>query len=157
MIRPERLTADIDGEFVVFLVGMRINKPLKIHKWWPVAMALPRMVSELSRNPELGFLHSETWFGRTTIMLQYWRSMDQLLSYAKDRNSAHLPAWKAFNQAIATSGDVGVWHETYSVRPGSYENIYVNMPPFGLGKVGNVQLAPGIRETASSSLHLDIP
>ena len=27
---------------------------------------------------------------------------------------------------------------TYSVSPGTYENIYVNMPPFGLGKVGKL-------------------
>ena len=26
-IIPERMTAQIDGEFVVFLIGMRINKP----------------------------------------------------------------------------------------------------------------------------------
>jgi hypothetical protein len=30
---PGRVAADFDGDFVVFLIGMRINKPLKIHKW----------------------------------------------------------------------------------------------------------------------------
>lgn len=35
-----RMTADIDGEFVVFLIGMRINKPWKVHKWWPVFVAM---------------------------------------------------------------------------------------------------------------------
>jgi len=33
---PGRMTADLDGEFVVLLIGMRINKPWKVHKWWPV-------------------------------------------------------------------------------------------------------------------------
>jgi len=28
---------------------------------------------------------------------------------------------------------VGIWHETYTVAPGQYENIYVNMPRFGMG------------------------
>ena len=28
-----RLTGQIDGDFVVFLIGMRINKPWKPHKW----------------------------------------------------------------------------------------------------------------------------
>ncbi len=32
VINKERLTATLDGDFVVFLIGMRINKPLLIHK-----------------------------------------------------------------------------------------------------------------------------
>jgi hypothetical protein len=83
--------------------------------------------------------------------------MDQLLAYAKDRNASHLPAWKAFNQAIGFTGDVGIWHETYSIRPGSYENIYVNMPPFGLGRIGTMQSATGARESAASRLMQNVP
>ncbi len=60
MIPKERLTATLDGDFVVFLIGMRINKPWMAHKWFPVALAMPRMLKELSRQPELGFLHAET-------------------------------------------------------------------------------------------------
>ena len=29
MIHKERITASLDGDFVVFLIGMRINQPLK--------------------------------------------------------------------------------------------------------------------------------
>src|SRR6476661_1790827 len=134
MIQPGRLAATIEGDFVVFLIGMRVNKPLAVHKWWPVASAMPRMIRELYAHPELGFLHAETWGGRTTLTLQYWRSVEQLLAYAKNKDAEHLPAWKAFNQRVARDGSVGVWHETYVVRAGSYENIYVNMPAFGLGK-----------------------
>ena len=47
MIRSERLTAAIEGDFVVFLIGMRINRPLKAHKWLPVIRAMPRMIEEL--------------------------------------------------------------------------------------------------------------
>jgi len=70
------------------------------------------------------------------------------MAYATNRDAAHLPAWKSFNQSVAKSGDVGVWHETYSVSPGTYENIYVNMPPFGLGKVGALKPASGTLSTA---------
>jgi hypothetical protein len=28
---------------------------------------------------------------------------------------------------------VGLWHETYLADPGSWEGVYVNMPPWGLG------------------------
>ena len=44
MIRPERLTATLDGDFVVFLIGMRVNRPLKLHRWLPVAAASPSTV-----------------------------------------------------------------------------------------------------------------
>jgi hypothetical protein len=152
MIRRERLTATLEGDFVVFLIGMRINQPLKIHKWLPVAMAMPRMLNELYRQPELGFIHAETWFARTLILVQYWRSMEQLLAYAKNRESQHLPAWQSFNKAVGTDGAVGIWHETYSASPGTYENIYVNMPPFGLGKAGSVQVAAGGRQSAAGRL-----
>ena len=152
MIHPQRLSANLDGEFVVFLIGLRINQPIKIHKWLPVLMAMPKMLVELCRQPELGFLHAESWYGRTTIMVQYWRSMDQLLAYAKMRDAAHLPAWQAFNKAVGTDGSVGIWHETYAVKPGGYENIYVNMPPFGLGRAGLVQPASGGRESAAGRL-----
>src|SRR3954470_23188973 len=75
MARHQRLTAKVDGDFVVFLIGLRIHRPLAIHKWLPVLCAMPRMLDELHRQPELGLMHAEMWFARTTIMVQYWRSM----------------------------------------------------------------------------------
>lgn len=152
MIRRDRLTAHLEGDFVVFLIGMRINNPLKVHKWLPVVQAMPRMIKELTEQPELGFLHAESWFARTTIMVQYWRSMEQLVAYAKSRNAAHLPAWQAFNRSVGTNGSVGIWHETYAASPGSYENIYVNMPPFGLGKAGWLEAVTGGRQSAAERL-----
>jgi len=59
MIQHGRMTALMPADFVVFLIGMRINKPLQIHKWLPVARAMPRMIRELYRRPELGFMHAE--------------------------------------------------------------------------------------------------
>jgi hypothetical protein len=152
MNHKKRLTANLEGDFVVFLIGMRINEPLKIHKWLPIAAAMPRMIKELSRQPELGFLHSEMWFSRTIIMVQYWRSLEQLLAYAKNREAEHLPAWLSFNKTVDTNSAVGIWHETYVATPGSYENIYINMPPFGLGKVGTLQTASGSRQSAAGRL-----
>ena len=136
MIHQGRMTARMEGEFVVFLIGMRINNPLRVQDWVPVTRAMPKMLQELYAHPELGFLSHEMWFSRTIILVQYWRSLDALLAYAKDRSGQHLPAWQAFNKAAAATGSVGIWHETYAARPGAYENVYVNMPPFGLGKAG---------------------
>jgi hypothetical protein len=149
----KRVAGVVEGdEVVVFLIGMRVNRWWKVHKWLPVALAMPRMLKELASKPELGFLGYEQWPGRTTLSLQYWRSMDQLMAYAKSRDSEHLPAWRAFNKAIGTNGDVGIWHETYRVRVGDYESIYVNMPAFGLGRAFNLLEAHGKRETATARL-----
>jgi hypothetical protein len=148
----DRMCAQIDGEAVVFLIGMRVNKPWKLHKWIPAALAMPRMLKELERNPQLGFLGSHMWFSRNVMVLQYWRSIEDLQAYAKNRDRAHLPAWAAFNKAVGKSGDVGVWHETYRIRAGDYETIYVNMPPFGLGKATKTVTASGRRESASDRI-----
>jgi hypothetical protein len=152
LIRSERLTATLQGDFVVFLIGMRINSPWKVHKWLPVVRAMSRMLNELYRHPQMGFLHAESWFSRTPILVQYWRSMDQLLAYAKNRDAQHLPAWRDFNRAVGTDGAVGIWHETYAVSPGSYENIYVNMPAFGQGKVGTLREASAAHQSAAGRL-----
>jgi hypothetical protein len=145
--------SDMGGEVVVFLIGMRINKPWKIHKWLPVLLAMPRMIRELEQKPELGFLGHHLWFGRTIMTLQYWRSVDHLNAYAKNRDRAHLPAWAEFNRAVGKSGDVGVWHETYRTRPGDFETVYVNMPLFGLAKATNAVPAIGRRESAAARMN----
>jgi hypothetical protein len=153
MIHKHRMTATLEGDFVVFLLGMRINQPLKIHKWIPVVTAMTRMLDELQARPELGLLHHEMWFGRTTMQVQYWRSMEQLLDYSKSRNSEHLPAWRAFHQSVGFDGSVGIWHETYCVSAGKYECVYGNMPAFGLGRAGVLETARGNKATAEGRLN----
>ncbi len=147
----QRMTVKMEGDFVVFLIGMRVNKIWKIHKWLPVMMAMPKMLKELKSKPseETGFLGAE--FGMGTIV-QYWRSFKHLEAYAKNRDSLHLPAWKAFNQKVRSNGDVGIWHETYLVHAVEYECVYNNMPPKGLGKVGELVPASGKLEYAAGRL-----
>ncbi len=133
-IFPGRFTAKFDGSFVVFMIGMRINRLLQFSKWIPVAKAMPPMIAELKRHPEMGLLHVEQMFyWRGVVTVQYWRSFDLLHAYAHRRESNHLPAWAEFNRRIGGNGSVGIWHETYLVERGNYECIYVNMPRFGFG------------------------
>jgi len=147
----QRMTVKLEGDFVVFLIGMRINKFWKIHKWLPVVMAMPKMLKELKAKDsnETGFLGAE--FSTGTIV-QYWRSFEQLEAYAKDRNGLHYPAWKDFNTKIKNNGDVGIWHETYNVHAGEYECIYVNMPPKGLGKAGELVSVSGKLDSAGGRI-----
>jgi len=143
---PTRMTAEIEGDFVVFLIGMRINKLWKIHKWLPVFMAMAPMLKELEQHPESGFLGHIVGI---KVIVQYWRSFEHLEAYARTSDKLHWPAWVAFNKKIGGSrGDVGIWHETYQVRAGEYETIYSGMPPFGLGSAAKLVPISDKRESA---------
>lgn len=125
---------DATGTVAVFVIGMRINRLRAVRSWWPVFIAMPRMLSELSTEPDSGLLGARSYFsGRVLMVLQYWRSVDDLGAYARDPARQHQPAWMRFNRAAAGSGDVGIFHETYEVDAASIETVYANMPPFGLG------------------------
>lgn len=157
-IITDRVTARVDAEeFVVFAIGMRINRPWKVHKWLPVVGAMRRMIKELADLPDAGLRHVESWFGRTTVMLQYWDSFEALTEYATGRDLAHLPAWGAFNTAVGDNGDVGIWHETYRVRPGDFECVYHNMPRFGLARAFETIPARGPWTRAAGRLAAGAP
>ena len=148
----KRITARIDGDFVVFLIGARFNRLWKVHQWLPVAQAMQRMMKELERAPaEVGFLGAIP-FGLTT-QLQYWRSFDQLERYARATEKEHWPAWVAFNRRMKDArGDVGIWHETYLIRAGDYESVYSGMPLMGLAKASQSAAITEASDDARSRL-----
>jgi hypothetical protein len=148
----QRIAAKIEGDFVIFLIGARVNRWWKLHKFIPVGRAMSRMITELQQHPELGLLHVESWGGQPSLMVQYWRSFDHLHDYARQRNAEHLPAWADFNRKIASNGDVGIWHETYLVKAGQYEAVYNNMPEFGLAKAAEWVPATANQNTAKGRL-----
>jgi hypothetical protein len=145
----ERMTVNMEGDFVVFIICLKIYNFVKVDKWLGVVLSMPKMLKELAQKPESGYLGSESSF---SIIVQYWRSFEQLEAYARDRNGLHYPAWRDFNTKVKKSGVVGIWHETYQVRAGEYECIYHNMPPFGLGKVGKLVPATGKLEMAGGRI-----
>jgi hypothetical protein len=150
-----RWTADVpDDGIVVFLIGMRINSFWRFWKWIPVAAAMPRMLSELVRDPNSGLLGRPRTFvsGRVITVLQYWSSFEALESYARDRDRLHLPAWRRFNSKVRANGTVGIFHETYRIAPGASENVYGNMPPFGLGAAVGVTRVGTASQTAATRI-----
>ena len=150
---PGRFTAHIEGSFVVFIIGMRVNRLLAVHKWLPVARAMGPMVGHLLAHKELGLLHAQTFaYWRGVALVQYWRSFEQLERFARDPALNHLGPWKQFNRAVGASGSVGIWHETYVVEAGQYECVYGNMPRFGLAAAGVHAPAVGAKETARRRL-----
>ncbi|MBB5936202.1 DUF4188 domain-containing protein [Streptomyces zagrosensis] len=137
-----RVTAAAEGDVVVFLIGMRINRWRAVRHWLPVAMAMPRMLKELARERGIGLLAYRAYTAgpRTFTVVQHWESREKLLAYAAAVERHHHPAWGAFNRrARSAAGSVGIWHETYIVPAGSYESIYNAMPPIGLGEAHGVE------------------
>jgi hypothetical protein len=131
-----RRTHTHTGDLTVFLIGMRINRWWRPDAWLPVMAAMPRMIAELSRDPDSGFLGARTTLGPGgPTVIQYWRRPEDVVRYAHDRDGAHRPAWTAFNRrARRVPGAVGVWHETHEVA--RVESVYVDVPDLGLAAVG---------------------
>jgi hypothetical protein len=136
MIHEGRYSAEIDDDFVVFLIGSRVHRPFRFREWVPVARAMTAMQREIAEHPEIGCLHIENFGALKNISVQYWRSFDHLERFARSGEWSHLEAWRQFNKLIRDSGDLGIWHETYLVPAGRYETMYGNMPVFGLSAAG---------------------
>lgn len=138
MINTGRHTAQIDGDFVVFLIGARLNRLRAANRMRRVGAQMAAMQRTLAQHPELGCLHTQNWFGRTTVAVQYWRDFDSLERFARDKDLPHLEPWREFNRLVRDSSDIGIWHETFQVRARSYEAMYVDMPTFGLAAAGHL-------------------
>lgn len=138
-IISQRSTHQHTGPLVVFLIGMRINRPWRPDLWIPAFAAMPRMLAELSADPDSGLLGYRLTVGADgPMVIQYWKTTEQLFAYASRTDAAHRPAWAAFNRrARKAPGSVGIWHETYVVDRA--ESMYVGMPLSGLAKATSVQ------------------
>jgi hypothetical protein len=138
-IAGRRMRAEIDGDFVVFLIGARFNSKLHLYRSFldlGGRRGMVHMLQYLMAHPEKGLLGFQQ-LGLVTIA-QYWRSFDHLEAFARDENDPHLAAWRTYWKRVGGEDRSGIWHETYLVRAGEYEAVYGNMPPFGLGKAGRL-------------------
>jgi hypothetical protein len=135
-IHRGRFGADIDGDFVVFLIGARLNKP------WLAAKSLvdlggrrrgmQAMLQDLMAHPEKGLLAYRMGF---STIVQYWRSFEHLEAFARDPGDLHRPTWLNWYRRDP-QGRTGIWHETFLVRAGEYEAIYSDVPEQGLATAG---------------------
>jgi hypothetical protein len=129
-----RWTARIEGDFVVFIIGTRLDvrHPVRWFRDVGGLRGMPHMLKVLSENREKGLL-GYTSFGLTTN-IQYWRSFEDLERFATDPADPHKPALQKYWKRVGHDARSGIWHETFLVRAGEYEAVYGNMPPTGLGK-----------------------
>ncbi len=137
-INQGRVTAEIEGDFVVFLIGARPNPLRMIRSLRDLGgnKGMKHMLDYLSTRPEIGLLGYQQ-FGLGT-WVQYWRSFEHLEAFAKNQDDPHLAAWRNYFKRVGSSGRTGIWHETFLVRAGEFEVIYTNMPTFGLAKASKV-------------------
>ncbi len=141
-INEGRWMAEIEGDFVVFLIGARFNRPWQIFQSFRDLggrTGMRHMLEYLVEHPEKGLLGFEMGF---PTIVQYWRSFDHLEAFARDEDDPHLEPWRQYWRRVGKSTRTGIWHETYLVRAGEYEAIYGNMPTKGLGKAGTL-VRPG--------------
>ncbi|MDN3495228.1 DUF4188 domain-containing protein [Planococcus sp. APC 4015] len=145
-----RMTHRYDGELVVFHIGMQINHWWRPDLWLPVFTAMPRMLKELSIEPDSGLLGFELLMGRGgPYVVQYWSSIDKLYAYASNPSQEHRPAWSRFNKlARKAPGAVGIWHETFAVERA--ESIYASTRPMGLPKATELVPVVGRHDRAQA-------
>jgi hypothetical protein len=151
---PFRVAPVIKGDFCVFLIGFRLNGFARgANDTW-FGKAMQDMLKELQDQPELGCLSCDSYVstnplaGSTTLLVQYWRSYDQLVNYARGQDLKHYPAWmRVLKESKKDNSIGGIWHETFKVKNGQYEGIYINTPPMGLGRV---ELVPAIGKMTTS-------
>ncbi|WP_037366106.1 monooxygenase family protein [Amycolatopsis orientalis] len=132
-INKGKWTAEIEGDFVVFLIGARPSPrhPLSWFRDLGGRRGMKHMLDRLSADPESGLLGYVMGF---PVIVQYWRSFEHLEAFAANAAEAHPAAQKGYWRRASRHGHAaGIWHETFLVNAGRYEAVYGNMPVFGLG------------------------
>ena len=108
-------TATTDQPFVVFLIGMRINKWWRFDKWMPIAGAMTPMLTTLFTHPEKGSC-TQSSIGISRVRSQFnigvpsksWSNLHAIhLTHisARGRNSIRLSA----RMAALASGTRRIW------------------------------------------------
>jgi hypothetical protein len=137
-VNQGRRSARIEGDFVVFLIGAKLEKrhPIRSLRDLGGMRGMPYMLKYLSQHPEKGLLGYDTY--GLTMNVQYWRSFEDLERFARDETDPHLEVWRRYWKRVGRDPRSGIWHETFLVRDGEYEAVYGNMPAHGLAAAAEV-------------------
>jgi hypothetical protein len=148
-INSGRWTVQVDGDFVVFLIGARVDESAEAGPATELLMAMVDMLAELEKDPTKGLLGYQVFGAVGGVIVQYWRSFEALESYAKNPDAKHAPVWRAWNRLTEDAiAGAGIWHETFQVAAGKYEAVYGNMPLTGLQRAGTPMTVSEARESA---------
>ncbi|KAL9601155.1 MAG: hypothetical protein Q9179_002959 [Wetmoreana sp. 5 TL-2023] len=150
---PGRYTAQVpnpDGSITtasankicIFIIATRSNHPKG--RFAPgineITDYFRRMWQDASRNREkwgyLGktptLIATEEDCTNTLVWISYWRSLEDLHSFA--RGETHRAGWDWYSKEQKKYPHIGIQHETYLAPKGHWENIAYNFRPFGIGK-----------------------
>jgi len=134
-----RMKAEIDGDFVVFLIGARFNNKLHLLRSFidlGGRRGMKHMLDYLVAHPEKGLLGYE--MGLPIIVQHGGRSgISKLSPTTRPTRTWPRGAASGAGSARATGRASGM--RPTSCRPASTRRFYGNMPPFGLGKAGSLK------------------
>ncbi|CAK1358652.1 hypothetical protein CB0940_06767 [Cercospora beticola] len=129
-----------DTDIVVFLIGARSNHPLGV-----LAPGMPTSAKHFENlagvledhADEFGFLGMTSWFNYTqrstksdSLYVCYFRTVEGLHAFA--HSSYHREAWNWWNTSTKKYPHLSIYHETYHVPKGHWENIYINSYASGI-------------------------
>ena len=158
-LNKSRMMADLEGEFLLFVIELQVHKLWQFRKWYPAVKGMNQMLTELMEKKEYGLLSFEYWFAfRRQLFLMYWRSYEHMHDWALNKDATHIPGWKMLNKLMKDRSEVmGFWHESYVVQPYQYESFYRNVPAVGLGRAGDLIPIKGRMSTAAVRLREAVP
>ena len=96
------MMAEIEGDFAVFLIGMKLSRPWQAA---PLGAAGPRhgpdAAGACATAAKSGFLGAMPGLPVTVV---YWRSYEQLEAWARSPGGSHWRAMAAFNRSLVETG-----------------------------------------------------
>lgn len=153
-LNEARMMADLEDEFLVFIIELQVHKLWRFRKWYPAVQGMSKMLGELMEKQEYGLLNYEYRFAfRRQLFIMYWRSYEHMHDWALNKKATHIPGWRMLYKLMTDHPDVmSFWHESYVVQPYQYESFYRNVPAVGLGRAGNLVPIKGGMSTAAARL-----
>ncbi|WP_435194658.1 monooxygenase family protein [Natronomonas sp. EA1] len=129
-----RHVADTDGDFVIYINGMRLNTLRALPRWIRASRETAKIFKRLEADPDSGFLgYHPAFMGLPKgAAIQYWRSLEDLRRFANDPGDLHVPAWLWYNET--DDGGLGFWAELYVIEAGNCETFYRSIEPTGPGE-----------------------
>merc|ERR1712195_172823 len=146
-----RLTAKPEGPFVLFLIGFSVTSPAAVFslRFWqmlPLMSAMLTMLRELKDKLELGLLHVEQpslpglfdlLAGKPALIVQYWRSSEHLIKFARNPNTTHWGPWVEYqkkSKALVENGSSTpfgvctrrIWSSRASLRRSTIPSLKVS-------------------------------
>ena len=127
-VNQGRWTAEIDGDFVVFLIGARPSLrhlPSSVRDLGGLR-GMKGMLDYLTERPDKGLLGYQLGF---PTIVQYWRSFEHLEAFAKDQDDPHLAAWRTYWKRVGTTDAPGSGTRPTSSTPTNTKPSTAICPP----------------------------